>query len=449
MLEISFQWLTQLQYIDFEFALGVPVSKPFINTYNITNGTCPNPTFLGQYSGIGDICPPGSYCPRGSDRPKNCPAGTYYNGTGASKCTLCPPGYYCLENFVTYLNTECPSGYYCPGNTTTPTENPCPPGTFNNLTGQHSELSCVSCTKGSYCQGSGLHKPTNLCSSGWYCNGSATLSQTTTHGGQCQAGFYCPMGAYRPIPCDAGKFCNAAGLDKPTGNCSAGFFCKLGAWSSTPTDKITGDECPFGHFCPEGSFAPTACVPGTYLDSKRSISSSSCKACTAGWYCNASGLETPVGKCAAGYYCTGGQDSRTPVSKECPAGHYCPEGTDKPLPCRSGTYQDMTRKDYCKHCPERYYCNATNGGVVSYTAYPCIAGYFCPNSTTFAEQYPCDYGTYSNLTGLASQSECSPCLGGYYCGERGLTNPRTLCSDGFYCRRGRYILNNFFFTIRN
>ena len=149
-------------------------------------------------------------------------------------------------------------------------------------------------------------------------------------------------------------------------------------------------------------------------------------------------LRIPVGKCAAGYFCPGGQDSRTPVGKECPAGNYCPEGIDKPLPCKSGEYQDTTTKDYCKLCPKRYYCNATNGGVVSYTAYPCLAGYFCPNGTTYAEQYPCDYGTFSNLSGLATQSDCSACLGGYYCGEKGLTNPGTLCSNGFYCRRGKF-----------
>ena len=47
-----------------------------------------------------------------------------------------------------------------------------------------------------------------------------------------------------------------------------------------------------------------------------------------------------------------------------------------------------------------------------------------------------DVGTYSNLTGLASESECILCPGGYYCQDSGLTEPSGLCGEGYFCPEG-------------
>ena len=128
---------------------GVSVDKPYIDGYNVTNGSCPNPTFLGQYTGIGDICPPGTFCVQGSTVPEACEAGTYNDEFGQDKCKPCPPGFYCLGKTVTFINYTCTSGHYCPVNTTQPYEYPCPPGTFNNLTAQQTQASCLPCPKGS------------------------------------------------------------------------------------------------------------------------------------------------------------------------------------------------------------------------------------------------------------------------------------------------------------
>ncbi len=48
---------------------------------------------------------------------------------------------------------------------------------------------------------------------------------------------------------------------------------------------------------------------------------------------------------------------------------------------------------------EGFYCNATIGPVVWYGAYTCPEGYYCPNGTQYAEQFPCPRGTFNNLTG--------------------------------------------------
>ena len=50
-------------------------------------------------------------------------------------------------------------------------------------------------------------------------------------------------------------------------------------------------------------------------------------------------------------------------------------------------------------CPGGFYCNATSGPVIIYGSYICPEGYYCPNGTEYAEQYPCPRGTFNNLTG--------------------------------------------------
>lgn len=419
------------------FSVGIALPKPYIDGYNTTNVTCPLNKYLGQYTGIGGICPPGTFCERGSAVPEKCKPGTYNDVSGKSKCMSCPSGYYCLTETIDYKLTICPTGYYCPSSTEHANQYPCPPGTFNNLTGQQSESSCEKCPPGMYCEGFGNSWPTGYCSAGWYCSGNATSNKTTLHGGMCQPGYYCNAGSTHPRECDGGKFCDVSELESPTGNCSAGYYCRKKSRFASPTDGTTGNECPKGYFCLEGTRDPTPCPPGKYNDALQATDSSSCKPCTRGMYCNGTALEEPKGDCSAGWYCPPGQVSRTPASYPCPAGSYCKEGVDRPEKCPSGFYQNEAIKDFCKTCPENYYCNATFGGVVNYDSYLCPPGYYCPNGTRFAEEYPCDYGTFSNGNGLARQEQCSSCLGGYYCGQKGLTTPVTPCSPGFYCKEGK------------
>lgn len=294
----------------------------------------------------------------------------------------------------------------------------------------------MPCTPGKYCEGDGLSLPTGPCSAGWFCNGSATRNMTTTHGGRCQPGYYCPSGSNKMEPCSGGSFCATSGLSLPTGNCTAGYYCTLGAKVSTPNDGITGGRCSRGHYCPTGSAFEHPCQPGYYLDSPGATERTSCKLCPLGKFCNGTGLEVPTANCSSGYYCPSGQVSSTPFNYSCPVGHYCLEGDSKPRPCPSGTYQDNPGKSSCKQCPKGFYCNATQSPVVNYNRYICPQGYYCPSGTKFAEQYACEIGTFNNLTGRSSQTECTKCLGKYYCGQPGLSYPNTLCAAGFFCKQG-------------
>lgn len=306
-----------------------------------------------------------------------------------------------------------------------------------SLLGQQSEVSCTACTPGMFCEGNGLSWPTGPCSSGWFCNGSATRNMTITHGGQCEAGNYCPSNSSKMEPCDGGWYCAKSGLSSPTAKCQAGFYCTLGASISNPIDGVTGGRCPPGYYCPEGSKSPKPCAPGYYLDTYEATNNASCKLCPLGMFCNGTGLEKPSGNCSYGYYCPGGQDSNTPVNYSCLVGHYCLEGDGEPRPCPSGTYQDRKGQSSCLECPKRFYCNATVAPVVNYNLFVCPEGYYCPPGTKFAKEYPCAIGTFNNLTGRALQEECSQCLGRYYCGHPGLTYPNTLCAAGYFCKKGK------------
>ena len=413
------------------------LARPYIDSYNMTNDTCPYGSLLSTFKGIGDICPKGHFCKSGVDKPEPCPAGQFNNQTGQSVCTICPSGYYCPEGTISYLNQTCPPGFYCERNTTRMHESPCPAGTYNNLEAQKSVDDCLPCEKGRFCAGEGNVNPTGYCAPGWYCSGRTTEKKPSVNGGRCEPGFYCPNGSSAPTPCDIGKFCSRAELDQPEGNCSKGFFCIRNSTTPTPEDGTTGKKCPYGYYCIEGTISPVACNQGTFLDSLGGEEKGDCRECTPGKFCNASGLREPVDDCLPGFYCPAGSISNK--QSGCDEGYYCVGGKGFQEPCPSGKYQDQREQDGCETCIEGYYCNATFAPVTNHTAFPCPEGYYCLNGTEYAEQYPCSTGTFNNVTGRKSQSECTTCLGGYYCGQKGLSYPNTLCSEGYFCKEGAKI----------
>ena len=63
-------------------------------------------------------------------------------------------------------DTPCPSGSYCPPGTTHGLEFLCPAGSFYNVTGAKDVTDCLPCTPGSYCEIDGLSAPTGLCAPG-------------------------------------------------------------------------------------------------------------------------------------------------------------------------------------------------------------------------------------------------------------------------------------------
>jgi len=98
------------------------------------------------------------------------------------------------------------------------------------------------------------------------------------------------------LPCPPGKYCAHAGLDSPTDNCTAGYYCNE---KSTVANQ---NICPEGRYCPEGTATPQLCPPGTFASGIGSKVLSDCMNCTAGHYCEVSGLARETGPCAARYW---------------------------------------------------------------------------------------------------------------------------------------------------
>ncbi len=99
--------------------------------------------------------------------------------------------------------------------------------------------------------------------------------------------------------CDAGRYCDALGLESPNILCYEGYFCDPSSTAPNPREN----SCPVGYKCPAGSSDKIACDPGQYqpLPVK-----GNCEACPERYYCDTTAISMP---------------------KICPKGKYCPEGT--------------------------------------------------------------------------------------------------------------------------
>nr|XP_006821768.1 PREDICTED: multiple epidermal growth factor-like domains protein 10-like [Saccoglossus kowalevskii] len=152
-------------------------------------------------------------------------------------------------------------------------------------------------------------------------------------------------------------------------------------------------------------------------------------------YCEGERLSEPTGPCDAGYYCPGGQNTKTPTEYVCPKGFFCPVGSPQPLICPRGEYQPTEGQPSCESCLSGFYCDPYEYGNITGVIVPmdCIPGHYCPIGTEYAEQNKCEIGTFSNQSNLASQNECTDCTAGYYCEEAGLTAPTAVCYAGYYC----------------
>jgi hypothetical protein len=122
-------------------------------------------------------------------------------------------------------------------------------------------------------------------------------------------------------------------------------------------------------------------------------------------------LYNPMTLCPVGSYCVAG------VQTECPAGKY-------------STQTGATSASACLACPAGFFCPQ---GTSDYAANLCSAGYYCPEGSSTGTTIACSTGTYSALTGMKSQSECTVCPVGYYCLQG--SNTPVACPAGTYSAR--------------
>jgi len=124
-------------------------------------------------------------------------------------------------------------------------------------------------------------------------------------------------------------------------------------------------KCKNGTYCPVESYIPTSCPAGYYgtsdpLNFNQQIG---CTGCDPGYY--SIGNNTCL-KCTPGYVCLGNTTRSNPTSVTshsgyiCPKGYYCKEGSSAPTPCPMGTYSDVegiTSQSECKLCGEDSYAS--------------------------------------------------------------------------------------------
>ena len=183
---------------------------------------------------------------------------------------------------------------------------------------------------------------------------------------------------YRPCP----DRCNA----------QPGWFCNI---------NNNLQICPAGQFCTGGYSISTNCSAGTYCN-KTGMSAP--VMCIAGSFCDTPGLTWPT-TCPRGQYCPYNQ-STAPIP--CPSGSFCPSnGLTQPLPCPVGTYCQTTGLTTPTICPKGQYCpyNQSTAPIM------CAPGSFCPTEG-LNQSLPCPPDTYCQTSGLIQPNIC---LKGLYC----------------------------------
>ena len=435
--------------------------------------------------GIGEVdennlCPPAHFCPEGSITPMPCPPGTYQGSKGSSQCEQCPRGFFCPANSSS--PQDCPMGSFCPIGTEFAEKYLCPNGTFSNRTNIATEAECRACLPGHYCDRKGLSYPSGICSEGFYCvSGSSTpapvdgqndgytcnvfdcllknkemILNSSVTGDICPAGHYCPAGSVFPRPCPSSTFRNVSfgtstkdcfpcppgylcpknATDVPVKSCPPGYFCPEGL-------AFVGEDqyCPAGHRCPSGTVSP---IPCSFAEFQSSKGQSVCDECIAGYYCGEMATISPSA-CSLGHYCP--QRSSSATEQQCPTGTFgnrtkLGDESECEL-CLPGKYcGEQGLSSISGDCASGYYCirgsttatpsetsvsddGATIGGGI------CLPGTFCPAGA--AAPLKCQPGTFSNASGT---DQCEACTPGYVCDDTGLSRPRTLCPEGFFCPGG-------------
>ena len=231
----------------------------------------------------------------------------------------------------------------------------------------------------------------------------------------------------------------------------------LGKYSSNGASSQDLIPCPAGYYCPvrTGVYTNFPCPEGTYSSVTSLERADQCLNCTLGNYCPlASTVPTacPVGKynkyergtsasicqmCEPGWACpTSGMWQMT---TRCDPGHYCHDGTSfaDQFPCPLGSYTDavnLTIAAECTPCPARFACSQTIG-TQSNTIEPCAPGHYCPLSTPSPTSFDCPPGTYTNRTDLEYASECTICPPSFY-RAGGAAAVSGDCAAGHYCPAG-------------
>ena len=157
-------------------------------------------------------------------------------------------------------------------------------------------------------------------------------------------------------------------------------------------EGANANECPLGHYCPQGTAEPIKCPLGTLGLSVKLGMESQCTLCFAGRYCDVPGRYNDSGPCQQGFYCPNGSKSAQEII--CPVGRYCPEGSATPRLCPIGTFSNNTqlwRESQCTSCTEGSFCS--ENGLMTPNG-PCRQGFYCPTGSKVDNPFDCPVGLH-------------------------------------------------------
>jgi hypothetical protein len=475
----------------------------------------------GQYCSEGDVIP----CPKGYKcdttyssviEPVPCSPGTYQDSTSQISCKICPigsqcdeealqapktceAGFICNRKEIDWPRLACPPGFYCPAGTNTFKVRVDIPGHVGEYL-EYYEMrrrydSLLGMTDHWYTRGRGISpyysgSYTPECIQDAVDAGQESELESLVASGQatysypkkCPHGYYCLLGAKRDL--DPSIPYSDTNFDGPR-HCQDGYICLRGFGEAFDN----GNTCPISYYCP-GSSVYAKCLnpPETEGDQD---GCSKC-ICPAGYRCPVEALIQPIicskgtyqsncgmnecFDCPQGQYCDEeGIDTITKRYKPCPKGMYCPLRSAQPIPCSSGTYQDLEAQEICKQCPvgyycpssgmkevfvcesgticssegttsteqcpEKYYCLEGTSSLIADEAcpagkicpIPCPKGNYCPRGST--KPSPCDAGTYQDQL---AQVACKDCPIGNYCPEKTMIYPQ-ICPEGYCCETTKLV----------
>ncbi len=257
---------------------------------------------------------------------------------------------------------------------------------------------------------------------------------------------------------------------------------------------MTGNICPEGHFCPERSSNPTPCPVGTFLNSPGNAAVGDCLPCPPGEFCPGTGRILPAGNCSDGYYCPGGQNVSQPAEyrsvcfllEQCFCWVNLSRGADLPVysaAAQLATTAQLGRWRRCAVITALTKIRRRNGRarraqlditvtirwtLLCWTIQPQFARLECTalkgldistsssarlEHSTISQVWKlsCMFQVLPNtdgcirdhlsscveqlFSGMEEEADCTPCAGGFYCPQPGMTTPVDLCSEGYYCRQ--------------
>ena len=221
--------------------------------------------------------------------------------------------------------------------------------------------------------------------------------------------------------------------------CAHGYQVIPYNWYGSVT-RLEGDMC---FTCLPGSYFADGdcklCQLGRYQDTK---GQHSCKDCATGKYTRAGEGSTKCSVCPNGKTVRPGRGyAASDCFKICPKGQYGSTGSDECLPCKAGTYnnltsgtnvctpceagkaQPLTNQTSCSLCAEGKWAN--NHGATE--CFECPPGSSCSRKG-MNDSEPCPVGRYTNTEAMS----CAPCPAGRYQNGTG----SAMC---LFCPRGKYL----------